>query len=140
MNKFKAEHCDPAQEQRRRIATTAQKIVRILRTENFKINQVVQNKLEQDVTELQKERIDINIDALLQLALEQLAIENGGVFPGDLKNNYLKLLAQKLASDLSPETDIHTILAQTVINLRHQHINIDGEKLQELIDQLIEQP
>ncbi len=138
MNNFK-EQLGPNQEKNRLLEKAVRKIAQTIKQENFKITPLVADRLQTAVNELGALDIETTPDTILISAIEQLAETEGG-FPGNLEDVYLKNLAQQLAKDVTDDNPIYQILRAKAGDLKRRDVNLDGKKLQELIEKLIGRP
>ncbi len=71
----------------------AQKLKALLEEEEYKINPLIESKLEKYLQEKDIKRLNISEDDILNQAIILIKEENGGVLPDDLQKKYENLEA-----------------------------------------------
>jgi|GEM_PF-2497538 len=138
MNNFQ-EQPDLTREKNHLLERAVRKIAQTIQQEEFKITPLVDDRLKTALNELNAAEIQTTAEAILILAIEQLAEIEGG-FPGNLENIYLEHLAKQLAKEVSDDNPIYQILRTKAGELKCHKINLDSKKLQELIEHFIKRP
>ena len=138
MTNFK-EQLGPNQEKNHLLEKATRKIAQTIKQENFKITPLVADRLKTAVNELGALDIETAPDTILISIIEQLVEAEGG-FPGNLEDFYLKNLAQQLAREVTDDNPVYQILRAKAGDLKRRGVNLDGKKLQELIEKLIGRP
>jgi len=133
------EQLGPNQEKNHLLEKAVRKIAQTIKQENFKITPLVADRLRTAVNELGALDIETAPDTILISTIEQLVEAEGG-FPGNLEDFYLKNLAQQLAREVTDDNPVYQILRAKAGDLKRRGVNLDGKKLQELIEKLIGRP
>lgn len=122
------------------------KLKRALEENGSLTNPSVERKLESVIDQLgEKFTVDVSEDSdareayrnkILRMAIEQIAMEHGGIIPEKLDKGYMKILAHYVVGQIGGDDDVYGVLKPILADLKERNIDVDVKELEETVNQL----